>query len=38
MKLSAGALFNQLGGLRKKNKLDITMPSLEEVKGWLSQQ
>lgn len=38
MKLSAGVLFNQLGGLRKKNKLDITMPSLEEVKGWLSQQ
>lgn len=38
MKLSAGALFNQLGGLRKKNKLDLAMPSLEEVKGWLSQQ
>lgn len=34
-KLSPGALFNQLGGLRKKNKLDVAMPTQEEVKGWL---
>jgi len=34
-KVSPGALFNQLGGLRKKNKLDITMPTQDEVKGWL---
>lgn len=37
-KVNAGALFNQLGGLRKKNKLAIPMPTLEEVKGWIGQQ
>ncbi len=34
-KITPGALFNQLGGLRKKNKLDIAMPTQEEVKAWL---
>lgn len=34
-KITPGALFNQLGGLRKKNKLDIAMPTQEEVKTWL---
>ena len=29
-------LFNDLGGARKKLKLDLKMPSLEDVKGWLS--
>ncbi len=28
-------LFNDLGGARKKLKLELKMPSLEEVKGWL---
>ena len=31
-----GSLFNQLGGLRKKNKIDIPMPSLDEVKQWIA--
>jgi len=29
-------LFNDLGGARKKLKLDVKMPGLEEVKGWLA--
>jgi lysyl-tRNA synthetase class 2 len=29
-------VFNDLGGLRKKMKLDITMPSKEEVMEWFS--
>ena len=29
-------LFNDLGGMRKKMKLDLQMPSLEQVKAWLS--
>ncbi|CAA9332358.1 MAG: Lysyl-tRNA synthetase (class II) [uncultured Cytophagales bacterium] len=28
-------LFNDLGGLRKKLKLEAKMPTLDEVKGWL---
>lgn len=28
-------LFNDLGGARKKLKLDLKMPSLDEVRGWL---
>lgn len=35
-KVAPGALFNQLGGLRKKNKLEIAMPSLDQVKAWLA--
>ena len=31
----AGKLFNDIGGLRKKLKLDLKMPSPEEVKAWL---
>ncbi|PKP02498.1 MAG: lysine--tRNA ligase [Bacteroidetes bacterium HGW-Bacteroidetes-6] len=27
-------LFNDLGGMRKKLKLDITMPTLDDVKNW----
>lgn len=30
-------LFNDLGGVRKKLKLDAKMPTLDEVKGWLGQ-
>lgn len=29
-------LFNDLGGARKKLKLALKMPSLDEVKGWLT--
>jgi len=29
-------LFNDLGGMRKKLKLDVPMPSLEDVKGWMT--
>ena len=28
--------YNDLGGLRKKLKLDLPMPTLDEVKNWLS--
>lgn len=31
---NANKVFNDLGGLRKKMKLDITMPSKEEVADW----
>jgi len=30
-------LFNDLGGMRKKLKLDATMPSIDDVKGWVSR-
>ncbi|MEO8151308.1 MAG: lysine--tRNA ligase [Bacteroidia bacterium] len=29
-------LFNDLGGMRKKLKLDVSAVSLDEVKGWMS--
>lgn len=29
-------LFNDLGGMRKKLKLDVKMPDIEEVKNWIS--
>ncbi len=32
---NANKLFNDLGGIRKKMKLDIKMPSLDEVKNWV---
>ncbi len=28
-------LFNDMGGMRKKLKLDIKVPSIEEVRGWV---
>ncbi|MCB0821447.1 MAG: lysine--tRNA ligase [Bacteroidales bacterium] len=28
-------LFNDLGGLRKKLKLDVSMPTIDDVKGWI---
>ncbi len=34
-KLSAGKLFNDLGGFNKKNKLGLKNPTAEEVKGWI---
>lgn len=34
-KVAPGTLFNQLGGLRKKNKLEIAMLTLDQVKSWL---
>lgn len=27
-------LFNELGGMRKKRKLEITMPTIDQVKNW----
>ncbi len=35
-KVSPGNLFNQLGGLRKKNKLDLPLPSPETIQQWLN--
>jgi len=29
-------LYNDLGGLRKKLKLEVPMPTLDEVKNWLA--
>ena len=29
-------VFNDLGGLRKKLKIDAPMPKKEEVEGWIS--
>lgn len=37
LKLSAGKLFNDLCGFNKKNKLGLTNPTSEQVKGWLGQ-
>lgn len=34
--LNPNKLFNDLGGMRKKLKLDAQMPSLEDVKVWVS--
>ena len=31
----AGKLLNDLGGMRKKMKLDIAAPSKEEIEGWM---
>lgn len=36
-KANPNVLFNQLGGLRKKNKLDIPLPTLEQVRQWTGQ-
>jgi lysyl-tRNA synthetase class 2 len=35
-KLSAGQLFNQLAGLRKKLKLELTLPTVEDIKQWVA--
>lgn len=35
--IAASKLFNDLGGLRKKLKVDAPMPTLDEVKAWLGQ-
>ncbi len=35
--IAASKLFNDLGGLRKKLKVDAPMPTLDEVKTWLGQ-
>ena len=29
-------LFNDLGGMRKKMKIEASLPSLDEVKGWIN--
>ncbi|MCC7514879.1 MAG: DUF4332 domain-containing protein, partial [Bacteroidia bacterium] len=29
-------LFNDMGGMRKKLKLDVSMVTLEEVKSWIN--
>ncbi len=34
--LNPNKLFNDLGGMRKKLKLEQTLPSLEEIKGWMN--
>jgi lysyl-tRNA synthetase class 2 len=34
-KASASQLFNQLGGLRKKMKLELPLPSLDTIKSWV---
>jgi lysyl-tRNA synthetase class 2 len=33
---NANKVFNDLGGMRKKLKLDVTMPSIEDVTAWFS--
>lgn len=30
-------LFNDLGGVRKKLKMDVKMPAIDDVKGWTGQ-
>jgi len=34
--LNPNKLFNDLGGMRKKMKLDVPLPALEELKSWIS--
>ncbi|MGM9506350.1 lysine--tRNA ligase [Larkinella sp. GY13] len=34
---NANKIFNDLGGMRKKLKLDVTMPTLDQVKSWTGQ-
>ncbi len=34
---SPNKIFNDLGGMRKKLKLEAKMPALDEVKGWLEK-
>ena len=35
---NANKLYNDLNGLRKKNKLDIPAVKKEEVDAWIAQQ
>lgn len=35
-KASPSQLFNQLGGLRKKMKLELSLPSLDDIKAWIA--
>lgn len=35
---SFGQIFNQIGGIRKKLKIDAPMPTQDEVKAWLGQE
>ncbi|GAB3321505.1 lysine--tRNA ligase [Larkinella ripae] len=34
---NANKIFNDLGGMRKKLKLDVPMPTLDQVKNWTGQ-
>lgn len=34
--VNANKLFNDLGGMRKKLKLDATMPSIDDVRQWVT--
>ena len=34
--LNPNKLFNDLGGMRKKMKIESSLPSLDEVKGWIN--
>lgn len=34
--MNPNKLFNDLGGMRKKLKLDVQMPTLDDVKSWVS--
>ncbi|MGA0556338.1 lysine--tRNA ligase [Larkinella sp. VNQ87] len=34
---NANKIFNDLGGMRKKLKLDVAMPTLDQVKSWTGQ-
>ena len=36
-KANPNKLFNDLGGMRKKLKLEIKMPTLDEVKVWCAE-
>lgn len=38
LEANANKLFNDLCGIRKKMKLEIKNPSIEEVKGWLEKK
>jgi lysyl-tRNA synthetase class 2 len=35
-KANVNKLFNDLGGMRKKMKLEVKLPSKEEVEKWVS--
>ena len=35
--ISAGKLHQELCGLNKKNKLELTNPTMDEVSNWLSK-
>lgn len=35
--MNPNKLFNDLGGMRKKMKLEAAMPAIEDVRGWVTQ-